>query len=122
MESLYVPILALAAEENIPVIDLPNSFDIHNDALYSHQIEPSATGGAVIAHMLGEVIQFHDFTGSSRVYTMDTADVTMMESAGDSVGSSFGQLCSTVNHYSTGCGSSLENDHKGKKWLITARA
>ena len=57
---------------SLPVLDLPNSFDIHNDSLFSHQIEPSATGGDLIAHMVGEVLQSHDFASESRLYRMCT--------------------------------------------------
>jgi len=72
MEKLYIPILQLATELKLPVLDLPNSFDINNDDLYSHQIEPSSTGGDLIAHMIAEVLQSHDFSTESRMYSMCT--------------------------------------------------
>ena len=99
MEALYAPILSLAAELRLPILDLPNSFDIHNDDLYSHQIEPSATGGLLLAHMIAEVVQQHDFSalGVSRLYTMDTS------------GSVAGPL-------------SCSDNVVGWKWTITARA
>ena len=71
METLYAPIVSLAADMKLPIIDLPNSFDIYNDDLYSHQIEPSAVGGSLIAYLIGETIKRHDYS-SSQFYSMNT--------------------------------------------------
>jgi hypothetical protein len=94
MEHLYIPILSLAEELHLPVLDLPNSFDIFNDSLYSHQIEPSDKGGEFISHFIGEVIQRHDFSSVSKVYVMETS------------GSRPGAISST-------------NNVKEKKWIIS---
>ena len=131
METLYTPMLSLAAELQLPIVDLPNSFDIHNEELYSHQIEPSATGGSVIAHMLGEVMRQHDFTSSSRLYSMDTSGVG--ESSSTCCGANAN--ASSISSYGSSSGSggvgllrSVVNDcnHSNKspnsKWTITARA
>merc|ERR1711908_83421 len=64
MERIYAPILELARQHKLPVIDLPNSFDINDDSLYISQIEPGARGGERIAQLIAHVVQHHSFDES----------------------------------------------------------
>lgn len=57
MQTIYTPILHVAQEKRLPVIDLPRTFDIWCDELYSHQIEPSAKGGEVISAIVEHVVK-----------------------------------------------------------------
>ncbi len=80
MHKVYAPIVATAFEHGLALIDLPNTFDVKNNALcvlllpsppltqrsmfsltdasvffrrsYTHQIEPSALGGRLIATLM----------------------------------------------------------------------
>ena len=56
MEQIYPPVLSLAAAKGWDVLDLPNTFDIHDSGLYRHQIEPSARGGALIAELIAHAV------------------------------------------------------------------
>ena len=56
MEKIYSPILEIAENERIPLIDLTNSFDIYNKDLYVYQIEPSENGGKIITELISYVI------------------------------------------------------------------
>lgn len=69
MEEIYPPILALAKEHKLAVIDLPNTFDIYNNDLYRCQIEPSQKGGQIIAELISHVVNTHDWEGPSQFYT-----------------------------------------------------
>lgn len=64
MEQAYPPILEVARELHLPVIDLPNTFDIEDDELYEHQIEPSAKASTVITRLIVHVHERHDFQQS----------------------------------------------------------
>jgi len=68
MESIYNPILKVASQRCLPVIDLPRSFDIEDDSLYRCQIEPSAAGGGLIAELISHVVLHHDFGSTSKMY------------------------------------------------------
>jgi len=68
MEEIYPPILTLAKEHKLAVIDLPNTFDIYNNDLYRCQIEPSQKGGQIIADLISHVVNNHDWEGPSRFY------------------------------------------------------
>ena len=61
MESIYNGILLneLILANRLPIIDLPNTFDIHNALLYVCQIEPSHWGGLIIAKLIQDVIKNH---------------------------------------------------------------
>lgn len=74
MERMYVPILALARARRLPVVDLPSSFDIHDRDLYSHQIEPSASGSQLIAKLIAHVLRNHAFDGESQIYSLPPED------------------------------------------------
>lgn len=65
MRQVYAPIMALAAKNRVPVIDLASSLDPKEASLFSHQIEPSAEGGKVIAQLAAHVIVRHDFKGAA---------------------------------------------------------
>ena len=73
MEVMFQPILDLARRLQLPVIDLPNSFDPHDGSLYECQIEPSAIGGARIASLINHIVTAHNFTGESLLYSLRTA-------------------------------------------------
>jgi len=68
MEEIYPPILSLAKEHKLAIVDLPNTFDIYNSELYCCQIEPSAKGGRIIAELISHVVNNHDWSGPSRFY------------------------------------------------------
>jgi hypothetical protein len=61
MEKIYAPIIQNVKQLNLPLIDLPNTFDINNPALYVSQIEPSSQGGEIIARLITYVMQVHKF-------------------------------------------------------------
>lgn len=67
METFYKPILAKAKKENIPVLDLPNTFNPYKP-LYQSQIEPNEAGGALIAEGIDHIVRNHDFSGPSQLY------------------------------------------------------
>jgi hypothetical protein len=69
MEEVYEDIFKLARENNFPVIDLPNTFDIQDASLYKTQIEPSSKGGDIIVDLVSHVATHHDFKGPSVVYS-----------------------------------------------------
>jgi hypothetical protein len=69
MQTIYTPILGFAQEQKLPIIDLPRTFDIWCDELYSHQIEPSAKGGAVIAAIVDHVITNDSADKPSTLYS-----------------------------------------------------
>jgi len=68
MEVIYQPILKIAREHRLPVIDLSNTFDMKDNDLYNCQIEPSHKGGQIISRLIAHVINHHDFTGNSLFY------------------------------------------------------
>ena len=69
--AVYEPILALARRLRLPIIDLANSFDIHDNSLYECQIEPSTKGGELIARMIHHVQTTFDFQdGVSTFYSL----------------------------------------------------
>jgi lysophospholipase L1-like esterase len=73
MQHIYQPILHIAREHSLPIIDLPNSFDIHKSELYSCQIEPSGLGSKYIAHLISHVVANHDYHGCSKIYSTSTS-------------------------------------------------
>ncbi|CAK0907681.1 unnamed protein product [Prorocentrum cordatum] len=68
MLTCYAPVLAKARDMQLPIVDLPRSFDIYDDELFCCQIEPSAKGGAEIAKLLSHTLQNHDFSRASKFY------------------------------------------------------
>lgn len=52
MESIYRRLLPQLMHLQPKIIDMPNSFNVHSKAHYSHQIEPSAEGGQIIADLI----------------------------------------------------------------------
>lgn len=56
MSKVYAIIFPFLIRHNINVIDLASSFNCHDKHLYSHQIEPSAKGGALIARLIDDSI------------------------------------------------------------------
>lgn len=80
MEQIYPPILALARDHRLPVIDLPRSFDAFNGSLYKSQIEPSSEGGSAIAALISHVVSHHNFEGPSVLYLQPpTAGTRVLE-------------------------------------------
>lgn len=90
MKQLYTPILQIAKELNIPMIDLPNTFDIRDDSLFECQIEPSNIGGKLIASLMAYVINRHDFSagGSSRLYSQAPSTTASASSSSTSTATS----------------------------------
>lgn len=74
MKTIYAPVLTLAKESNLPVIDLPRTFDPFDAECYRCQIEPSSKGSHLIAEMIHHVIRSHDFDGPSRMYSKNVRD------------------------------------------------
>lgn len=70
MEEIYQPMVALAREHKLPVVDLPRTFDINDGELYRSQIEPSGKGGAVISALLRHVISCHQSDTPSTFYRL----------------------------------------------------
>lgn len=68
MATIYQPVINEARRRRLAIVDLPRTFDIHNDELYCCQIEPSAKGGTLIATLLSYVFKSHDFTGPSMLH------------------------------------------------------
>eukprot|EP00239_Pterosperma_sp_CCMP1384_P008306 CAMPEP_0197848014 /NCGR_PEP_ID=MMETSP1438-20131217/7779_1 /TAXON_ID=1461541 /ORGANISM="Pterosperma sp., Strain CCMP1384" /LENGTH=299 /DNA_ID=CAMNT_0043460129 /DNA_START=171 /DNA_END=1070 /DNA_ORIENTATION=+ len=64
METVYAPVVDLARKLSLPIIDLPNTFDIHDSSMYISQIEPSAEGGELIAELIAHVIENHPWKHS----------------------------------------------------------
>jgi len=75
MEEVYEEVFNLADKEKLPIIDLPNTFDINDSSLYRMQIEPSSKGGDIIVELISHVVQNHDFSGDSRIYWKDNKGV-----------------------------------------------
>jgi hypothetical protein len=72
MEKFYKPILEKAQKGNIPILDLPNSFNPYeHEPLYISGIEPSERGGYLIANGLSHIITYHDYNSSGKIYTCD---------------------------------------------------
>ncbi len=70
LEKFYRPIVNRSVAMDIPILDLPNTFDPHNSSLYLAQIEPSAMGGALIAEGLAKVIkEYQPSTNGNQIYS-----------------------------------------------------
>lgn len=76
MEKFYKPILERAKKDNLPILDLPNSFNPYDSSLYISGIEPSEKGGRLIADGISRIIKTnddhvgHDYK-SGKIYTCD---------------------------------------------------
>eukprot|EP00746_Dinoflagellata_sp_MGD_P003144 gnl/MRDRNA2_/MRDRNA2_106113_c0_seq1.p1 gnl/MRDRNA2_/MRDRNA2_106113_c0~~gnl/MRDRNA2_/MRDRNA2_106113_c0_seq1.p1 ORF type:complete len:312 (-),score=35.07 gnl/MRDRNA2_/MRDRNA2_106113_c0_seq1:96-1031(-) len=81
MEEVYRPILKVASQRRLPVVDLPRSFDIEDSSLYRCQIEPSEAGGKIISDLISHLVLHHDFGSSSKLYF-----------------NSAGSICEEINH------------------------
>jgi hypothetical protein len=68
MQQIYVPVLAHARQHRLAIIDLPRTFDIYQDDLYEHQIEPSARGGQIIAALAAHITASHGAEKPSTFY------------------------------------------------------
>jgi len=68
IEARYRPILERAKKDQLPIIDLPNTFDPYKTELYISGSEPSKKGGALIAKAICQAVQdeHHD---DSYIYT-----------------------------------------------------
>jgi len=83
MEIIYQPILKLAQDNRVAVIDLSNTFDINDDDLYRSQIEPSHKGGQVIARLVSHVILNHNFDGNSLFYSERNGAISTRDNDGN---------------------------------------
>ena len=72
MQTVYAPILNYAKEQNIPVIDMASSMDHRDTRYYRSQIEPSAKGSEVIANLISHVVNNHDYSTPSCLYSQPT--------------------------------------------------
>jgi len=69
LEQVYAPILRLAAEHKLAVVDLPRSMDPHDMSLYKLQIEPSGRGGSLISRLVLHAAAHHGDRPSTLYYT-----------------------------------------------------
>ena len=69
MENIYPKIFEIARINNIPIIDLTNTFDYTDSSLYENQIEPSYKGGQLISKLISYVIYNHNFYNESIFYS-----------------------------------------------------
>mmetsp|Transcript_163600 Transcript_163600/g.298476 ORF Transcript_163600/g.298476 Transcript_163600/m.298476 type:complete len:495 (+) Transcript_163600:77-1561(+) len=83
MHKVYNPILRIAFDRQLPVVDLPRTFNIKDDSLYRCQIEPSVEGGRLIAELIGYVVRNHDFTGPSTLYLKQSGVIASESNSGD---------------------------------------
>ncbi len=80
MENFYKSILEQAKHNNIPVLDLSNTFDPNAD-LYTSQIEPNAKGGALIAEGIAHIILSHNYDEQpSMLYAKKPGEVSYQAS------------------------------------------
>jgi len=68
MQRFYQPMLEIAKQDNIPILDLPNTFDPFAP-LYESGIEPNERGGQLIADGIDHIVTHHDFNGVSKLYS-----------------------------------------------------
>jgi len=73
LERFYQPLLKKAKEENIPILDLSNTFNPYKP-LYMSGIEPNEAGGKLIAEGIDHIIRHHDFSGPSKLYAKKDGD------------------------------------------------
>jgi lysophospholipase L1-like esterase len=76
MQRIYRPIITMAKEYGLAVIDLPRTFDPADETLYRLQIEPSKEGGILIAKVVSNAICTHNFDGPSYLYSMESSGET----------------------------------------------
>jgi hypothetical protein len=76
MKKFYRPLLERAKKDNLPILDLPNSFNPY-EAMYISGIEPSKEGARAIAEGICQIIKGsndalpgHDYT-SGKIYRCD---------------------------------------------------
>jgi len=81
MVSIYSPIMQLAKEQGLAVIDLPRTFDIYDSSLYTHQIEPSCAGGRIITRIMAHAIATHKGE-TSQLYLEADGDILAEENTG----------------------------------------
>lgn len=74
MKRVYAPILEIAEEQGLLIIDLSSSLNCRDAKLYASQIEPSALGGEIIANLITHVVRYHDFNAESKLYA--TPDIS----------------------------------------------
>ncbi len=68
LESFYRPIINHAKAKQIPILDLPSTFNPHK-RLYTCGIEPNEEGGALIAEGIDHIVRNHDFSEGSVLYS-----------------------------------------------------
>merc|ERR1712137_1235607 len=64
MENMYPKVFEMARQYSLPMIDLPNTFDPRCSDLFCSQIEPSALGSSLIAHMIAHTLKNWDRNSS----------------------------------------------------------
>jgi len=67
LQSFYRPILQQAKKDNIPILDLPNTFNPYED-LYDHGIEPGKKGAELIAEGISHIVKNHYYSQGSKLY------------------------------------------------------
>jgi len=77
MAMIYAPVIDMAKQHGLAVIDLPRTFDPADAELYRLQIEPSAKGSTLIAAVVAHAIESHDASSSSMLYSQAPDGCTM---------------------------------------------
>lgn len=65
--NLDIKLILILKDSNIPVLDLPNTFNPNNN-LYECGIEPNGKGSKLIAEGIAHIVQNHDFNDQSVLY------------------------------------------------------
>lgn len=78
IHTFYKPILEQAQKNQLPILDLPNTFDPYKK-LYTSGIEPNVQGGDLIAEGIGHIIASHDFNGPSKLYSKPASSSSYIE-------------------------------------------
>lgn len=75
---VYQKIFDKLQDESLAILDLASSFNCRDSALYESQIEPSAIGGELIARLIANSVDNHDFSKDSRLYAFPSPSVGMV--------------------------------------------
>jgi hypothetical protein len=82
MERFYRPILDQAKKDNLPILDLPNTFNPYKD-LYLSAIEPGEKGSELIVEGINHIIKNHDYSDDSKSMLYSKKDSSDTYTASD---------------------------------------
>ncbi|MDP1879825.1 MAG: hypothetical protein Q8K60_02655 [Parachlamydiaceae bacterium] len=70
LEKLYQPMLEKAKKDQIPVLDLSNSFNPFDNLLYTQSIEPNEKGSELIANGISYIVKdYENFKGKTVIHS-----------------------------------------------------